>query len=1084
MHGTHYGDFSRVPDRRSKGYRSVLMQQGRVQLDADWNEQVSLGEGALRQAISDALGGSWGPADGAGFEILGEYALRFDGDNALELLEPEGLTASAGAERTIELWLTWSGRAGTIVDCSRSEPPNAGYRLDVSARGFLKCTLVCGSLAPVELVAETPLRRGEPTAVAVVFGKTHVALYAHGAQLARVRVSEPCPHEPDRLVIGGVQPPEAHSHGFHGLLGGVRIWPAARSVLELQAVAHPGPLPGAASDPGVLASWPLQEAEGPVLRDAVAGREARLVGARPPEWDLVGLWIGPGRYYVDGVLCERPRWERFSEQPGCGRPRPPRRGHHLVFLETWEESVSAVQDPDLKEVALGGIDTSVMTRTASCVRTVPLRHHREEEPEEAVQRGLSEAVHRTTGALRAEHVGELAPGNYLYRVEIHRGGVARHHARDSHDDTVVVVEVDEVAGDLVLAAEWATDDDVGEEIEVVARDPEGGDVSLFHVLASVHPHERGQRLRLGTHPSDLAGLENPRVRRWRPRPTFKWSRRNGAETFAIAPVKRHIDTVQLLGGAAAFDPLEPGDVVEVLDDSAPSGGRAHPLLEVLEVKPDGAVTLSGQVPPGIARHAADHPFLRRWDQTPATDGDSDDGAVPIVEGWIELEDGIQVEFEGGKNYRQGDYWWIVARQDPRSVEWPHEHGRPSWRPPDGVGRRLAPLALLDLDREWIELNDLRRLGPADRRDEPRPDEPGADPLGSSSPPAETGVSGEASPPAQPEVSAELWRPGGPEIFSEPPPGLAVVGPAGETVPGFVSAGIELLTRPAWRPLGKVDVPASELQAVTSSDGSIVIATTDALWTFEGQQAKRRSDLPGHRHGFAICAIANVVMVIGGSPLSGKPDGQVHAFDIDRGEWSEREGLPKRLEGLAAVVSHGLVHVFGGRRRRRRRRPGKAHLVYDHLADSWDRAASMIERGAAPAAAEVGAAIRVVGGVDRRGRPVAHHAAFDTAAESWREAPPLPAPNPVLGSGAYDGRHVVLVQDPQHEPGHHFLAFDPATSAWESLSPLPRGIAARALTAHADGLVALGEDESGALLVYAMSAPSDWAIFVADPSEAR
>ena len=36
------GDYSRKTFDRKKHYRGVLMQQGRVQLDADWNEQLAI----------------------------------------------------------------------------------------------------------------------------------------------------------------------------------------------------------------------------------------------------------------------------------------------------------------------------------------------------------------------------------------------------------------------------------------------------------------------------------------------------------------------------------------------------------------------------------------------------------------------------------------------------------------------------------------------------------------------------------------------------------------------------------------------------------------------------------------------------------------------------------------------------------------------------------------------------------------------------------------------------------------------------------------------------------------------------------
>ena len=37
-----HGDFSRLTFDPGRGFRSVLMQQGRVLLDSDWNEQVDI----------------------------------------------------------------------------------------------------------------------------------------------------------------------------------------------------------------------------------------------------------------------------------------------------------------------------------------------------------------------------------------------------------------------------------------------------------------------------------------------------------------------------------------------------------------------------------------------------------------------------------------------------------------------------------------------------------------------------------------------------------------------------------------------------------------------------------------------------------------------------------------------------------------------------------------------------------------------------------------------------------------------------------------------------------------------------------
>ena len=64
------GDFSRMTHRPTAGYSRVLMQQGRVQLDADWNEQAAIFQHMLRGLQLDLFGPAAGPADRCGFAAL------------------------------------------------------------------------------------------------------------------------------------------------------------------------------------------------------------------------------------------------------------------------------------------------------------------------------------------------------------------------------------------------------------------------------------------------------------------------------------------------------------------------------------------------------------------------------------------------------------------------------------------------------------------------------------------------------------------------------------------------------------------------------------------------------------------------------------------------------------------------------------------------------------------------------------------------------------------------------------------------------------------------------------------------------
>ena len=75
------GDFSRWTFNPDNHFTRVLMQQGRVQLDADWNEQVAILLHTMRQMVSDMMGphGTW---DEAAFKIRnveGKYEVNQKG---------------------------------------------------------------------------------------------------------------------------------------------------------------------------------------------------------------------------------------------------------------------------------------------------------------------------------------------------------------------------------------------------------------------------------------------------------------------------------------------------------------------------------------------------------------------------------------------------------------------------------------------------------------------------------------------------------------------------------------------------------------------------------------------------------------------------------------------------------------------------------------------------------------------------------------------------------------------------------------------------------------------------------------------
>ena len=106
--------------------------------------------------------------------------------------------------------------------------------------------------------------------------------------------------------------------------------------------------------------------------------ESSAPGADGFRIDLVDgeLQIGPGHYYVDGILCENDESCSHTTQPGAPVPEDvadvEARATRLVFLDVWERHITALEDPALLEAALGGVDTCTRRQLVWQVRVLPV----------------------------------------------------------------------------------------------------------------------------------------------------------------------------------------------------------------------------------------------------------------------------------------------------------------------------------------------------------------------------------------------------------------------------------------------------------------------------------------------------------------------------------------------------------------------------------------------------------------------------------------------------------------------------------------------------------------------------------------
>lgn len=193
--------------------------------------------------------------------------------------------------------------------------------------------------------------------------------------------------------------------------------------------------------------------------------------------------------------------------------------------------------------------------------------------------------------------------------------------------------------------------------------------------------------------------------------TFVWSRENGSVVVGAQVTDVDEITVTSLGRDDVLG-LAPGDWVELTDDTHELAGLPGELLQitsiagnVLTVDTSSSGSLDGtQFPAG--------PKVRRWDD-PA--GARTVAVINSNDGFLALEDGVEVRFETGRHYETGDYWLIPARTANGDVEWP-ENGAspvaPLARPPEGIAHHYCKLALLRLAKEtWQVVEDCRNLFP-------------------------------------------------------------------------------------------------------------------------------------------------------------------------------------------------------------------------------------------------------------------------------------------------------------------------------------------------------------------------------------
>ncbi len=1078
MKGSSQGDFSRLRFDSGKHYSAVHMQQGRVQLDADWNEQVDILNHRLRTEALDVIGQHGAPADHPGFGIEAEWGLEVGAKRGIVTVGDRGgcrwPPAIAGDTFTLELRLLAQG-------------PGVLYSRWVSIDGKLEYVeaLILGPDGRLkldrpgqdELLSEPVDFGSAPAQLAVACHGSEVTLYFAGQPVAQAGGGAAAATlQNNTLLLGSGyadQPPEP---ALEGLLFEVRLW-GYRLPDELLLGHLAEPLDSA----GLLGRWYFSAASGQRIVDQSSNHhDARIRRGGAPRRRPY-LSITAGRYYVDGLMCENDQGRGFDQQPNHPATRQPllaaddRAEQQLIYLEVWEREVSAIEDPQLREVALEGLTTTTRSQVVAQVKTLPVTAKAERRTliAEVAEWAEFVAAQQQRGRLRArlQPTPSSAIDNLLYRVEIHHGTV---HASATVEKKSVEEQPAEDESSSLKLDSWDDSWAAGQTIEIVAGDSAALRLRITAVDAATRTLEIGAKL--------VANFGDGRLAVER-LATFKWSRSNGAQSYPVAHMASEVATLTPRFEGSLQD-LKPGRWVELVDDASVLSGQPRSLLQVAEVDTmRREVIFASALEESTDSSDLQHPLLRAWDHGGQGQEILPSGLQLAEPGrWLEVEEGIQVLFQADASYRSGDYWVMPARTSGQNIDWLRDaDGDPLAIEPHGIHRAYAPLALLgtgggggDGDDSWLA--DLRhRFQPFSRG---AVSKAGDVVEGSLEVRDDLLVGGRLEVPGEAHLGDIYGRLAGREMVAGPqlaagavsadklardvgvvPDGYSILGPTTDSPPGYVCTGSSidvLVDSTTWRTVHELPTEADGPFAGAELDNNIfILLESGDLWRYDlaADTLHRCQDLPLHkrRHGFA--AVSGKLYVVGGLDAVGHCCGRTLAYDPRHDSWEEVGALPTPRCDLALVPYGDALHAFGGLRQRSilGRVVTRRHEVFDPTTDTWKRHRSLPRACCGHAATAVTKGIHIVGGeyrwlLGRWGRQqTARHLLYDPGTRRWlSERAPLPAPRRDLALVESFGRlYSIGGQGPWEriEDGWSriTLRYDPVSDHWSPITPLSEPI---------------------------------------------
>jgi hypothetical protein len=296
------------------------------------------------------------------------------------------------------------------------------------------------------------------------------------------------------------------------------------------------------------------------------------------------LQIGPGRFYVDGILCENEIAIPYLNQPDLPQLTDPfaaitaaQKSAAVVYLDVWERRVTALDDSLIREVALNGTETSVRAKTVWQVKVLPVAIPSSGLTPNSDLPEWDALITGSTGLLNAQTQPTLSTDNpclipptagyqslenQLYRVEVHApGSPGTATFKWSRDNGFVESAIISINGKDVAVHDLGPDDVLGfgngQTVELLTDHHElYGLPGQLLTIDSVNTATSTVTLKTAPDPTAINLQLHPRMRRWdsqgaiaTPATTGTWiPLENGVQVQFTAPAQIAFTTASYATG--------------------------------------------------------------------------------------------------------------------------------------------------------------------------------------------------------------------------------------------------------------------------------------------------------------------------------------------------------------------------------------------------------------------------------------------------------------------------------------------------------------------------------------------------------